>query len=80
MLVGKFGKEQVLIEEKYKPYSTHDQKCSAIRDIDSIKQVVKVSDYGYVGGRYGNSNHFNIMKEIRENGPVVLSFSPDDTF
>jgi len=39
--------------------------------------VVKILDYGYVGGRYGGSNTSNIMKEIMTNGPVVLSFEPD---
>jgi cathepsin C len=45
-----------------------------------VKQVVKVVDYGYVGGRYGAGNTSNIMMEIMTNGPVVLSFEPDYFF
>lgn len=33
-----------------------------------------VYDYNFVGGAYGSSNAKNIMKEILENGPVVVSF------
>ena len=45
-----------------------------------MKYVTRVKDYGYVGGRYGNSNTTNIMTEIMQNGPVVLSFEPDYFF
>lgn len=48
--------------------------------MDNINHVVKVKDYGYLAQRYGNSNHYNIMKELKTNGPLVLSFSPDDSF
>jgi cathepsin C len=48
--------------------------------IDDMKYVVKIKDYGYIGGRYGSGNTSNIMKEIMENGPVVLSFEPDYFF
>ncbi len=45
-----------------------------------MKNVVKIKDYGYVGGRYGAGNTSNIMREIMDNGPVVLSFEPDYFF
>lgn len=42
--------------------------------------MVTVSDYGYVGGRYGAGNTSNIMRQIMDHGPVVLSFEPDYFF
>jgi len=41
---------------------------------------VKIGDFGYIGGRYSWSNHYNIMKEMMENGPVVLSFRIEPSF
>lgn len=81
MLVGKFGYEQFLLEEKHKHYVAKDQSCSkGLKNLDNIKHIVKIKEYGYLDTRYGNSNHFNIMKELKNNGPLVLSFSPDDAF
>jgi hypothetical protein len=34
----------------------------------------------YVGGYYGWGNEFDMMKEIKEFGPIVGSFEPDDAF
>lgn len=82
MLVSKFAQEQFLIENKHKTYLQKDSPCefSSLTNMDEFDKIIKVKEYGYTGGRYGMSNHLNIMKEIKEEGPVVLSFSPDDTF
>ena len=48
--------------------------------MDKFKRIVKIKDYGYIENRYGNSNHYNIMMDLHENGPLVLSFQPDDLF
>lgn len=40
----------------------------------------RVKEYYYVGGAYGKCNEREIMKEIKENGPLVLSFEPDYQF
>ena len=41
--------------------------------------MVKVSDYGYIGGKYGlqKVTAREIMKEIYEHGPIVISFEPN---
>lgn len=46
-----------------------------------MSKIVKVKDYYYVGGGfYGSSNEQNMMKEIKDNGPIVVSISPEYTF
>jgi cathepsin C len=39
-----------------------------------------VTDFGYVGGAYGNCNERKIMEEVYKNGPIVLSLEPDYSF
>jgi hypothetical protein len=69
------------LEEKHKKYIAKNMKCGeGLKNLDSIKNAVKIKDYGYIEGRYGLSNHYNIMKELKNNGPLVLSFSPDEAF
>lgn len=75
-LVAKEGAERGYIEESCSPLIS-DQRCE-----ESCFQgkVWKVSDYGYVGGGfYGSTNDKAMMKEIYQNGPVVvaLNASPD---
>ena len=35
---------------------------------------VKASKYNYIGGCYGCCNEKDMMKEIYENGPIVIGF------
>jgi cathepsin C len=39
-----------------------------------------ISEYGYVGGAYGNCTERKIMEEVYKNGPIVLSLEPDYSF
>ena len=34
----------------------------------------------YLGGSYGMSNEYDMMKDISETGPIVVSFEPDEGF
>ena len=43
-------------------------------------QATVLSFNRYVGGAYGMSNEFDMMKEIDQNGPIVVSFEPDEGF
>ena len=36
--------------------------------------------FRYIGGAYGLSNEFDMLHEIVTNGPVVVSFEPDEGF
>ncbi|KRX09000.1 hypothetical protein PPERSA_01887 [Pseudocohnilembus persalinus] len=66
-LVSKFFNEYGIIDEK--DYQTNEGSCGKIEG----KVKYKVASYDYIGGFYGNSTEYLIMKEIMENGPVVLS-------
>lgn len=45
MLVGKFGQEQFLIEDKHSPYLAHDGNCSnPLKNIESLNKVIKVNN------------------------------------
>lgn len=45
-----------------------------------LLQATVLSLNRYVGGAYGMSNEFDMMKEIDQNGPIVVSFEPDEGF
>jgi len=45
-----------------------------------LKRFFRAYDRKYVGGAYGMSNEFDMMHEIFTNGPVVVSFEPDEGF
>lgn len=45
-----------------------------------MKRIFKLSDRKYVGGAYGRTNDFEMMKELEDNGPIVVSFEPDEGF
>tara|TARA_B110000503_G_C7069643_1_gene380309 strand:- start:268 stop:519 length:252 start_codon:yes stop_codon:yes gene_type:complete len=34
----------------------------------------------YLGGSYGMSNEYDMMQDINDNGPIVVSFEPDEGF
>ena len=41
---------------------------------------MKVTGFGFIGGRYGNSNHYNMMKDLKENGPIIAGVFMDSGF
>jgi len=45
-----------------------------------LQRFFKVTQRKYVGGSYGRSNEYEMMKELKENGPIVVSFEPDEGF
>jgi len=40
----------------------------------------RVTEHGYVGGYYGAGNVLQMMQDLKENGPMVVSFEPTDEF
>lgn len=81
-LVGKFGHEFNLIEEKYEIYIGRNGKClhSEKNEQNKSGKKWKVGDYYFIGGSYGRSNERAMMEEIYKNGPIVVSFEPQPDF
>ncbi len=49
MLVGKFGQEQFLIEDKHLPYQAKDLSCSKdLQKMDQFNRIIKVLLHTYI--------------------------------
>ena len=76
-LVVKEGFERGYFEEACSPIALTDKEC---HEACFLEKLWKIKDYGYVGnGFYGGTNEETMMKEIYNNGPVVVAInaSPD---
>jgi cathepsin C len=78
-LVGKYGEEFGFVEEQCLPYTGSDSsKCE---DECHDKPRYYIKNYRYVGGYYGACNEYQMMKEIHENGPIMVAFeAPSDLY
>ena len=77
-LVGKFGHENALLSSNcYEKGGSCNIKEECLDKKDS---KVYIKDYYYVGGAYGDTTEKSIIKDLRENGPLVISFEPDYGF
>lgn len=55
------------------------QKCTGVySDINKLK--FKVKNYFYVGGHFGAADENNLLEELKQNGPFVVSIAPDYGF
>jgi cathepsin C len=45
-----------------------------------LTRIFKVQNSKYVGGAYGKSSELALMDELYKNGPIVVSFEPDEGF
>lgn len=82
-LVGKYGHEFNLVEEKYDRYIGENGKCLNIEKNNEESKngkKSKVGNYYFIGGSYGRSNEQAMMEEIYKNGPIVASFEPKPDF
>jgi len=79
-LAFKFGYEVELVPDKCMPYRSGQGKCEEKCDISKLEHTYKVTNYKYVGGSYGKCNERELMKELYENGPLVVSFVPEYPF
>jgi len=48
--------------------------------VSKLEKGYKVRNWGFIGGAYGRSNERNMMIELMNNGPYVVSFEPAYTF
>lgn len=75
-LVAKYYKEMNMVLKGCEAQNCQ-KKCRNSK-LDDLE--FGVSEYGYVGGAYGNCSEKNIMEEVYKNGPIVLSLEPDYSF
>jgi len=71
-LIAKHGFEHGFVDLEAMSYSGSDDSCPEENLATATRY--KLSDYGYVGGFYGNCSEEAMMKEIYENGPIVVAF------
>eukprot|EP00386_Alphamonas_edax_P011301 GDKI01035878.1.p1 GENE.GDKI01035878.1~~GDKI01035878.1.p1 ORF type:complete len:654 (-),score=173.20 GDKI01035878.1:434-2395(-) len=68
---GKFSQGSAL-------FQTGADFSNAQANADKCNDVWYAKDYGYVGGHYEHSSEARMMKEIYENGPVVVAIDAPD--
>ena len=66
------------------PDQCFDSSINQCQQICKEKQLrnlnLGVSDYYYVGGAYGKASEKNIMRDLYMNGPLTISFEPEENF
>jgi cathepsin C len=72
-LVAKYAQDFGMVQSSDKPYEGRKGvKCNK-----QAQAKVRVADYGYVGGYYGACNHKKMLRELYDNGPIVVGFDTD---
>lgn len=82
-LALKFANELELIPESCENRSGINDSYNCLKKCKNKtlqNRKYKVKDYKYLGGSYGKCSEELLMKELMENGPVVVSFEPDFHF
>uniref|UniRef100_A0A0G4HIF3 Dipeptidyl peptidase 1 n=1 Tax=Chromera velia CCMP2878 TaxID=1169474 RepID=A0A0G4HIF3_9ALVE len=79
-LAAKWIHEVGLVPERCGSYSPDDSSCSLQCDPKSISEKWTVGSYSYTGGFYGATNEENLMREVKNNGPVTVAMEPDTDF
>jgi len=64
-LVGKYAQD----------YGAEDIKSKTADKCKKGAPALRATDYYYVGGYYGGSTWKGMMKEVHENGPIVVGFN-----
>ena len=78
-LVSKFFNEfDMLLDSCFDKYSG---SCSKnCKNSNYEKYTLKVANNRYVGGSYGRCSEDKILREVYDNGPIVVSLEPDYSF
>eukprot|EP00656_Telonema_subtile_P014600 TRINITY_DN1750_c0_g1_i1.p1 TRINITY_DN1750_c0_g1~~TRINITY_DN1750_c0_g1_i1.p1 ORF type:complete len:603 (-),score=155.23 TRINITY_DN1750_c0_g1_i1:1-1809(-) len=72
-LVGKYAQDFGMVAESTLPYQGH----KGVECKKDARDVVRAKGYGYVGGYYGACNHKKMLRELHDNGPIVVGFDTD---
>jgi len=72
-LVGKYAQDFGIAKESAKPYV----RATGVSCNKKAKPEVRATGYGYIGGYYGSCNHKKMMRELHNNGPIVVGFNTE---
>merc|ERR1719159_2041311 len=78
-LASKWSEDIGLVPASCAPYKV-DGTCQVNCDPSKLAKRYRAANHRYVGGWYGNSSSANMMQELYNNGPLVVSFEPSDDF
>mmetsp|Transcript_18793 Transcript_18793/g.52028 ORF Transcript_18793/g.52028 Transcript_18793/m.52028 type:complete len:546 (-) Transcript_18793:172-1809(-) len=78
-LASKWSEDIGLLPDSCAPYDTQGS-CSVKCDISKLKKRWRAANHRYIGGFYGGSGAGDMMKEVFQHGPIVVSFEPSDEF
>lgn len=79
-LVSKWGEDVGLLPATCMRYDTKGT-CKLECDLDKLEgKRWRAANHRYIGGFFGNSSTQAMMEEIRDNGPIVVSFNPPEDF
>lgn len=78
-LVAKHGAEFGLVDAECQPYTARNDDCPT--SLQCKSQRVFLTNYTYVGGYMGGCSEVAMMREIYQNGPIMVAFqAPPDLF
>jgi len=78
-LASKWSEDVGLLPESCAPYDVAGS-CQIQCDPRTLKKRYHATNHHYVGGWYGNSSSAEMMLELYQKGPLVVSFEPTDDF
>lgn len=78
-LVGMFADRGDLVPEDCSQYLASKGSCQTC-DVSKLDETYRVKDYNFIGGSFGKSNAKDMMIELMNNGPIVVSFEPTTEF
>jgi len=68
----------MILDKCYDRYTDGCSKKCKNSELDKI--TLKVANNRYVGGSYGKCSEEKILREVYDNGPIVISLEPDYSF
>eukprot|EP00927_Polykrikos_kofoidii_P083861 TRINITY_DN8699_c0_g1_i2.p1 TRINITY_DN8699_c0_g1~~TRINITY_DN8699_c0_g1_i2.p1 ORF type:complete len:601 (-),score=91.27 TRINITY_DN8699_c0_g1_i2:97-1899(-) len=82
-LQSKWAEDIGLVPESCAPFSEGGGSCEVTPACDpgsGARRYYRATNHRYVGGFYGGSDEAAIRQELTSNGPMVLSFEPQEDF
>jgi len=76
-LASKWSHDVGVVPESCAKYVAEGH-CALSCDLDTVKERHRADNYRYVGGYYGGANEEDMLWELYHNGPLVVSFEPEN--